>query len=238
MWIAAMIDEQTGDTHIERQRLFFYESEEARAYRSRGGWLRARLSAAAGSSSQIRDARLRRLLAPLRQRSHGNAGGHRTAAGARVHDGRGTGDFFSYGIHTTEMLQGCAGTGVRSVRVVSRFKAPVMAVTYHDGFEALLHLQLPFHEWSLSAYTDQGLRTATVSIEGSYEPFLQNFISLLKGGDVDYSLEGPVEAVRVHIAAKIALERGAEVSLDTLPDDAGFSGRVFAEEYAAMKRRQ
>jgi hypothetical protein len=42
----------------------------------------------------------------------------------------------------------------------------------------------------------------------------------------------------VHIAAKLALEKGVEVSLDTLPDDAGFSGRVFAEEYAAMKRQQ
>ena len=149
----------------------------------------------------------------------------------------GPGDFFSYGIHTTEMLQGCAGIGVRSVRAVSRFKAPLLAVTYHDGCEALLHLQLPFHEWSLSAYTDQGLRTATVSIKRLYEPFLQNFISLLKGGEVDYTLAGPVEAVRVHIAAQIALEKGVEVSLDTLPDDAGFSGRAFAEEYAAMKQR-
>jgi hypothetical protein len=150
----------------------------------------------------------------------------------------GPGDFFSYGIHTTEMLQGCAGTGVRSVRAISRFKAPVLDVTYHDGFEALLHLQLPFHEWSLSAYTDQGLRTATVNIEGLYEPFLQNFISLIKGGEVDYSLQGPVEAVRVHIAANLSLETGAPVSLDSLPDGAGFSGRAFAEEYAAMKRRQ
>jgi hypothetical protein len=82
------------------------------------------------------------------------------------------------------------------------------------------------------------LRTATVSIEGLYEPFLQNFLSLLKGGEVDYSLQGPVEAVRVHIAANLSLETGAAVSLDTLPDDAGFSGQTFAEEYAVMKRRQ
>jgi hypothetical protein len=150
----------------------------------------------------------------------------------------GPGDFFSYGIHTTEMLQGCIGTGVRSVRAVSGFKTPVLAVTYHDGFEALLHLQLPFHEWTLSAYTGQGLRTTTVSIEGLYEPFLRNFISLVKGEDVDYALEGPVEAVRVHIAANISLESGDAVALDTLPEDAGFNGRAFAAEYAAMKRRQ
>jgi hypothetical protein len=124
------------------------------------------------------------------------------------------------------------------VRAISRFKAPIVAVTYHDGFEALLHLQLPFHEWSLSAHTDQGMRTTTVSVDGLYEPFLQNFVSLLKGEKVDYSLEGPVEAVRVHIAANISLESGTAVSLDTLPEDAGFNGRAFAEEYAAMKKRQ
>ena len=150
----------------------------------------------------------------------------------------GPGDFFGYGIHTTEMLQGCAGTGVRSVRAIAQHKVPVLAVTYDDGFVALLHLQMQFYEWSLSAYTDQGLRAAKVSVDGLYEPFLQNFITLLKGGEVDYALAGPVEAVRVHLAAKIALEKGREVSLDTLPDDSCFSGQAFAEEYAAAKRRQ
>lgn len=150
----------------------------------------------------------------------------------------GPGDFFSYGIHTTEMLQGCVGTGVRSVKAITKNKVPVLAVTYHDGFVALLHLQMPFHEWSLNAYTDQGLRTTTVSVDGLYEPFLQNFITLLKGGTVDYTLAGSVEAVRVHLAAKLALEKGTEVSLDSLPGDVGFDGRAFAEEYAAAKRRQ
>jgi hypothetical protein len=150
----------------------------------------------------------------------------------------GPGDFFSYGIHTTEMLQGFAGTGVQSVRAITQHKVPVLAVTYHDGFVALLHLQMPFHEWSLSAYTDQGLRTTTVSVDGLYEPFLQNFISLLKGGEVDYTLAGPVEAVRVHLAARISLEKGIEVSLDSLPGDSGFNGQAFAGEYAAAKRRQ
>jgi predicted dehydrogenase len=150
----------------------------------------------------------------------------------------GPGDFFSYGIHTTEMLQGCVGTGARSVKTITQNKVPVLAVTYYDGFVALLHLQMPFHEWSLCAYTDQGLRTTTVSVDGLYEPFLQNFISLLKGGRVDYTLAGPVEAVRVHLAAKLSLEKGTEVSLDSLPDDVGFEGQAFAEEYAAAKRRQ
>jgi predicted dehydrogenase len=150
----------------------------------------------------------------------------------------GPGDFFSYGIHTTEMLQGFAGTGVKSVKAIANQKLPVLAVTYHDGLVALMHLQLPAQEWSLSVFTGQGLHTTTVNIDGLYEPFLQNFIGLLKGGKVDYSLAGPVEAVRIHLAASIALKTGKEVSLDELPPDARFDGRAFAEEYAAAKRLQ
>lgn len=150
----------------------------------------------------------------------------------------GPGDFFSYGIHTTEMLQGCLGTGIRSVKAVTGERVPVLAVTFEDGFVALMHLQMPFHEWSLCAYTGQGLRTTTVAVAGLYEPFLQNFVTLLRGGSVDYSLAGPVEAVRVHLAARLALAQGTEIALDNLPEDPGFDGRAFAAEYAEAKRRQ
>lgn len=162
--------------------------------------------------------------------------GPRTQVGSIVASG--PGDFFSYGIHTTEMLQGCVGTGVRSVKPVARDGRTLLAVCYHDGFVALLHLQLPFHEWSICAYTNQGLRSTIVSIDGLYEPFLQNFVTMLKGGSVDYTLAGPLEAVRVHVAARIALDKGKEVLLEDLPQDAGFDGRAFSEEYAAMKRQQ
>ena len=150
----------------------------------------------------------------------------------------GPGDFFSYGIHTTEMLQGCAGIGARSVKLVADNRTPVLAVTYRDGFVAFLHLQMPFHEWSLNAYTDHGLCTATVNPDHLYEPFLTNFVALLNGQKVDYTLMGPVEAVRVHIAARAACEKREEVMLDGLPDESKFDGRAFADEYAAMKRKQ
>jgi predicted dehydrogenase len=150
----------------------------------------------------------------------------------------GPGDFFSYGIHTTEMLQGFAGTGIRSVKAVTRTRVPVLAVEYNDGLTGIVHLQMGFHEWSLCAYAASGLRTAIVNTERLYEPFLRNFITLLSGEGIGFDLAGPLEAVRVHIAAKIALEKGTEVSLDDLPPDAGFDGRAFAAEYAAMKQRQ
>ena len=150
----------------------------------------------------------------------------------------GPGDFFSYGIHTTEMLQGCAGEGIRSVRALTGNRVPVFAMTYDDGLVALVHLEMQFHEWSLIAYTGNGMHAAKVNPDALYEPFLKRFVAMLQGHAVDYALTGPVEAVRVHIAAKIARETGKEVMIDRLPADAGFDGGAFAAEYAATKRRQ
>jgi hypothetical protein len=150
----------------------------------------------------------------------------------------GPGDFFSYGIHTTEMLQGFAGTGIRSVRPVSRGGPPVLAVEYDNGPVGYLQLQMGFYQWSLAAYTGAGLRTAVVSTEGLYEPFLERFVSFLKERGPGDGIAGPLEAVRVHLAAEIALTGGRAVALDGLPPGAGFDGRRFAAEYAAAKRRE
>jgi predicted dehydrogenase len=150
----------------------------------------------------------------------------------------GPGDFFSYGIHTTEMLQGFAGTGIRSVRPVSRRGPPVLAVEYDEGPAGFLQLQMGYYEWSLAAYTSAGLRTAVVSPGGLYEPFLGKFVSFLKGEGSGDALAGPLEAVRVHLAAEIALAGGSAVALGSLPPGAGFDGRAFAAEYAAAKRRE
>ena len=149
----------------------------------------------------------------------------------------GPGDFFSYGIHTTEMLQGFAGTGIRSVKPVRGGGSPVLAAEYADGLVGILHLQMPSQEWSLCAYTGTGLRTAVVDTGKLYEPFLKEFIALLKGGTPGDTLEGPLEAVRVQIASRVALETGGTISPGDLPPEAGFDGKAFAAEYAAAKRR-
>jgi hypothetical protein len=150
----------------------------------------------------------------------------------------GPGDFFSYGIHTTEMLQGIVGPGVRSVRLVASRPVPVFALNYPDGFTALLNLQMPHHEWSLAAYTDRGVRHTTVDVENLYRPFLENFVALIQGKSPGDTLSGPVEAVRIHLAALLSRETGREILLDEIPADAAFDGRAFAREYAESKRKQ
>jgi hypothetical protein len=165
----------------------------------------------------------------------GQAGGRE-----RLHSvvASGPGDFFSYGIHTTEMLQGFVGTGIRSVQSLSKRGAPLFGLTFQDGFYALLQLQAAHYEWSLVASTDRGLRTTVVNPDTLYAPFLRAFIALLRGEDAGYALAGPVEAVRVHIAAEISQKSGREVYLDRLPPDAGFDGADFTKLYAAEMRRQ
>jgi len=150
----------------------------------------------------------------------------------------GPGDFFSYGIHTTEMLQGFAGSGIRSVRAVMRHGVPVLTVTYGDGLVALLHLQMSAYEWSLGVCTTGGMRTAAVAAEGLYEPFLRTFVAMLAGEEIAFDVASPLEAVRVHCAADISLRKGTEVPLASIPADAGFDGGAFAAAYAADVHRQ
>ncbi len=150
----------------------------------------------------------------------------------------GPGDFFSYGIHTTEMLQGCVGSGIRSVRLVAGGAAPLFVLEYQDGFSALLQLQMQYYEWSLCVFTDRGVRAVTVNPDKLYEPYVRNFVTLVQGGDVEYSLAAPIEAVRVHIAARLAMDTGARVMLEELPMQAGFDGAAFTRAYAETKRRQ
>ncbi len=150
----------------------------------------------------------------------------------------GPGDFFSYGIHTTEMLQGCIGTGAKSVMVTSNRRSPILTVQHEDDVVAMIQLQLPHHEWSLGLFTHDGARFVTVGVERLYEPFLRNFVGLLRGEQIDYSLEAPVEAVRLHIAGRLSLASGKSIVLSSLPSDAGFDGAAFAATYAAEKRKQ
>jgi hypothetical protein len=148
----------------------------------------------------------------------------------------GPGDFFSYGIHTTEMLQGCIGAGVRSVRCIADRGTPLFAFNHTDGFTALAQLQTPRYAWWLAASTDKDLITTTVNADRLYEPFLKNFIALLRGEPVAFALSDPLEAVLVHLAAERARGTGNDVFLDRLPLEAGVDGAAFAAAYAAAKR--
>jgi hypothetical protein len=149
----------------------------------------------------------------------------------------GPGDFFSYGIHTTEMAQGLVGTGANYVEYVAENKSCFISVTYHSGFVLILQLQQPFHEWSMCLYSATGMHTMRVDPSRLYERYLQNFVELLKGTEIPFSLEAPLEAVKIHIAAKLSRQHGGKIYLAEVPSEEGFDGAAYAAEYAAAKRR-
>jgi hypothetical protein len=149
----------------------------------------------------------------------------------------GPGDFFSYGIHTTELAQGMVGTGANYVEYIAENKSSFIAVTYHNGFVLMLQLQQPFHEWSMCLYSSTGMHTMRVDPSRIYEFFLQHFIDMVNGKDATFSLEAPLEAVKIHIAAKLSRQHGGKIYLSEVPSDEGFDGAAYAAEYAAAKRR-
>ncbi|MGA3243959.1 MAG: Gfo/Idh/MocA family oxidoreductase [Bacteroidota bacterium] len=149
----------------------------------------------------------------------------------------GPGDFFSYGIHTTELAQGMVGTGANYVEYVAENKSSFIAVTYHNGFVLLLQLQQPFQEWSMCLYSTTGMHTMRVDPTRMYEAFLQNFIDIVNKKDVSFSLEAPLEAVKILIAAKLSRQHGGKIYLSEVPAEEGFDGAAYAAEYAAAKRR-
>jgi predicted dehydrogenase len=149
----------------------------------------------------------------------------------------GPGDFFSYGIHTTEMAQGVLGTGANYVEYIGENKTSIISVTYHNGFVLLLQLQQPYHEWTLNLYTTSGLHAMKVDAARLYEPFLHHFVEMIKGNPIPFTMEAPLEAVKIHIAAKLSRQHGGKIYLSEVPSEEGFDGAAFAAEYAAAKRR-
>jgi hypothetical protein len=149
----------------------------------------------------------------------------------------GPGDIFSYGIHTTEMAQGVLGCGVETVEFLGEGKAELYKVTYRNGFILLLQLLAPYHEWSLSLYTGTGLHVRRIDSTKIYPPFLAQFVRVIRGEPVAFSLSDVFEAVKIHIAAQKSKLCRRIVRLDELLPEDGFEGAAYAVSYAAAKRK-
>jgi predicted dehydrogenase len=149
----------------------------------------------------------------------------------------GPGDIFAYGIHTTEMAQGFLGSDVETVEFLGERKAELYKVTYENGFILLLQLLAPYHEWSFCLYTGTGLQARKIDSTKIYPPFLRQFLKVVRGERVSFSLADPLEAVKVHIAAQKSKLCRRIVRLDELLPEDGFEGAAYAVNYAAAKRK-
>ncbi len=149
----------------------------------------------------------------------------------------GPGDFFSYGIHTTEMAQAIVGTGAMEVEFLGGDTQPCVTVLYGGGTRLQLRLSQPAQDWTLSAQTASGEEyTAHVNPANLYPPFLRAFLAAVRGESRLDTITPALEAVKIHLAADLSRRTGKRVSLARIPDDAAFDGAAFAADYAAAKR--
>ena len=151
----------------------------------------------------------------------------------------GPNDFFNYGIHVIEMVQGAIGLDRRTPAVAvthlgSRGSERLL-VDYEDGLQAVLELQAG-GGFFLSVSAANGHWSATVQSD-FYHALLQDVVAHFRGerpfpADIDLLCE----AVLILLAGRESMRRGrlTPVRIDALPVDApGFDGHSFTAEYRA-----
>lgn len=149
---------------------------------------------------------------------------------------QGRGDFFNYGVHTIELLQGVLGAGVRAVEHVGMHgEMDVLRADYADGCPAFFALGAISSPWFISVAADKGVFAREIS-GGAYPNFIEAFVQAVRTGEPPLPLEDNLEAIKVALAAKVARRDGTICHLDELSNDERFDGTAFAEGYA--RRRQ
>ncbi len=166
---------------------------------------------------------------------------HAQTQGSDLHTifASGPNDFFNYGIHVIEMVQGVIGLDRRTPAVAvthlgSRDSVRLL-VDYQDGLQAVLELQAAAG-FSLAVSAANGHWSATVQSD-FYRALLQDVVAHFRGerpfpADIDMLCE----AVMVLLAGRESVRRGrlTPVRIDELSADApGFDGHSFTEEYRA-----
>ena len=151
----------------------------------------------------------------------------------------GPNDFFNYGIHVIEMVQGAIGldrsTPAVAVTYLGSRDSVRLLVDYQDGLQAVLELQAAAG-FSLAVSAANGHWSATVQSD-FYRALLQDVVAHFRGerpfpADIDMLCE----AVMVLLAGRESMRRGrlAPVRIDELAADApGFDGDSFTVDYRA-----
>jgi predicted dehydrogenase len=147
----------------------------------------------------------------------------------------GPGDFFNYGIHAVEMLQGAIGGGIRSVRFVGEHGPALFAVNYDDGKVAVLQLHTP-GGFRVTVCGSKGSASTDVDAGPCYQQMLTRFVEMVRTGEPPTPFAESLEAVKVLLAARRARATGETVYLDDLTADEGFDGEAFILEYGRQRR--
>ena len=151
----------------------------------------------------------------------------------------GPNDFFNYGIHVIEMVQGAIGldrsTPAVAVTYLGSHNSVRLLVDYQDGLQAVLELQAAAG-FSLAVSAANGHWSATVQSD-FYRALLQDVVAHFRGErPFPAGIDMLCEAVMVLLAGRESMRRGrlAPVRIDELAADApGFDGHSFTADYRA-----
>lgn len=151
----------------------------------------------------------------------------------------GPNDFFNYGIHVVEMVQGVIGMERSSPAVavthLGSQRGERLLVDYQSGLQVILELQAAAG-FSLSVSAANGHWSATVESD-FYRALLKDVVAHFRGenpfpADIDLLCE----AVMILLAGRESMRRGrrTRVRIDELRADApGFDGHSFTVDYRA-----
>lgn len=147
----------------------------------------------------------------------------------------GPNDFFNYGVHAVEMLQGALGGGIVAVRLLGENGPAPFRVSYRDGKIAILQLHTP-GPFRLTVCCQHGSASTEVDAGKMYPELLTRFVEMVRTGEPPTPFADSFEAVKVLVAARRSRATRETVYLDDLTADEGFDGEAFILEYGRQRR--
>ena len=148
----------------------------------------------------------------------------------------GPNDYFNYGIHAIEMVQGIVGAGAVSVTHLGHYHADRYLIKYQSGLEVILELESPGRVFYVSVTATNGHFAAEIKSD-FYRALLEDIVAHFTNQQpfpADIDLLG--QAIEIALAGRESRRSAHTVFLDELRlEEPGFDGHSFNEQYRLSK---
>jgi hypothetical protein len=150
-------------------------------------------------------------------------------------------DEFNYGVHAFSLLQAIMGSGIDHVRSIGTHIQHQIEITWKDGRKGLLSVgttqgYLPFYA---TVVTENTVKHIQVDNSRLYRSLLEAYLPYLAGEVTSVMpLSSLLEVELSALAARASMLSGGQcISLSQIDNnDAGYDGKMFAEQYRKKVR--